>query len=85
VPIKLSPIKRNIHKGTKDNPKEKNNISDQTFLFSTLAIFLRNNDIEINIPINNPIKWNLYPYGESKLRTSNQVVGNNPTSKTKFT
>ena len=54
--IKLSPIKRNNHKGTNDNAREKNNISDQTFLFSTLTIFLRNTDIEMNIPIKSPIK-----------------------------
>jgi len=61
VPIKLSPINRNNHKGTNDNAKEKNNISDQIFLFSTLVIFLRNIYIEIKIPIKSPIKWNLYP------------------------
>jgi hypothetical protein len=61
VPIKLSPIKRNNHKGTNDNVRERNNISDQTFLFSNLTIFLRNILIEIKRPIKIPVKSNLYP------------------------
>gem|GEM_PF-1854649 len=85
IPTKLSPIKRNNHKGTKDNANEKNKISHRIFLFSILTIFLRNTDIETNIPIKSPVKWNLYPYGESNCTNSELLVGKIPTSKIKLT
>jgi hypothetical protein len=61
VQMKLSHSKRNIHKGTRESPKEKKRISVRIFLFSILLIFLRKMTTEMKIPSKMPAKLNLYP------------------------
>jgi hypothetical protein len=61
VQIKLSPNKRNIHKGTRERVNEKKRMSARIFLFSLLLIFLRKTITAIKMPSRMPAKLNLYP------------------------
>ena len=58
--IKLSPNTKNIPNGINDNVIEKNNISAQTLLFSTLLTLEKNIIIDIATHNNIQTKWKWY-------------------------